>query len=173
MDRYDDIKKSLKNIINVNQNTADAVEIKMSKEKKDKSILEMALKTATDKGIHVILEEEYDIKSIRIDEMELYRIVSNIINNAIKAMSGQGVIIVKAYELINKVIIEVENNGPKIPDENIESIFQAGFTTKENNDMSHGYGLSIVKELVEKNNGKITVKSTEEKTSFKICFNMI
>lgn len=173
MDRYDDIKKSLKNIINVNQNTADAVEIKMSKEKKDKSILEMALKTATDKGIHVILEEEYDIKSIRIDEMELYRIVSNIINNAIKAMNGQGIIIVKAYELMNKVIIELQNNGPKIPDENIESIFQAGFTTKENNDMSHGYGLSIVKELVEKNNGKITVKSTEKKTSFKICFNMI
>ena len=173
MDRYDDIKKSLKNIINVNQNIADAVEIKMSKEKKDKSILEMALKTAADKGIHVILEEEYDIKSIRIDEMELYRIVSNIINNAIKAMGGQGIIIVKAYELMNKVIIEVQNNGPKIPDENIESIFKAGFTTKENNDMNHGYGLSIVKELVEKNNGKITVKSTEEKTLFKICFNMI
>ena len=173
MDRYDDIKKSLKNIINVNQNTADAVEIKMSKEKKDKSILEMALKTATDKGIHVILEEEYDIKSIRIDEMELYRIVSNIINNAIKAMNGQGIIIVKAYELMNKVIIELQNNGPKIPDEDIESIFKAGFTTKKNDDMSHGYGLSIVKELVEKNNGKITVKSTEEKTSFKICFNMI
>ena len=51
--------------------------------------------------------------------------------------------------------------------------YDVGFTTKENNDMSHGYGLSIVKELVEKNNGKITVKSTEEKTSFKICFNMI
>ena len=173
MDRYDDIKKSLKNIININQNTSDAVEVKMSKENEDKSILEMALKAATDKGIHVILEEEYDIKSLRIDEMELYQIVSNIINNAIKAMGGQGIIIVKAYELMNKVIIELQNNGPKIPDEDIESIFKAGFTTKKNDDMSHGYGLSIVKELVEKNNGKITVKSTEEKTSFKICFNMI
>lgn len=173
MERHADIKKSLKKIIDTNKNTADAVRVKISKEKKDKSILEMALNTAVDKGIHVILEEDYDIKSIKIDEIELYQVVSNIINNAIKAMDGQGTIIVKAYELMNKVIIELQNNGPKIPDENIEFIFQAGYTTKKNNDRSHGYGLSIVKELVEKNDGKITVKSTEENTMFKICFNMI
>jgi sensor histidine kinase regulating citrate/malate metabolism len=43
-----------------------------------------------------------------------------------------------------------------------------GFTTKENSDKNHGYGLSIVKDLVERNSGKIYVKSTETATEFKI-----
>ncbi|MDO5516367.1 MAG: ATP-binding protein [Clostridium sp.] len=175
MERYDDLKKSLKNIINTNQNTTDAVEVKISDEKLDgsESILGLALKPAIESGIHVILEEDYDIKSIKINDLELYRIISNIVNNAIKAMNGNGIITVKAYELMNKVIIEIENNGPKIPDQNIDSIFNAGFTTKNNKDNSHGYGLSIVKELVENNQGNITVKSTEENTVFKISFNML
>lgn len=175
MDRYDDVKKSLKKIINDNQNTADAVEVKISNQCIDNSdsLLKLALKPAVEKGIHVILEEQYDITLMQINDMDLYRIISNIINNAVKAMNGSGIITVKAYELVNKVIIEISNNGPKIPVENIDLIFAAGFTTKANNDRNHGYGLSIVKELVEKNNGKITVKSTEEKTMFKICFNMI
>lgn len=175
MERYDDIKKSLKNIINTNQNTADAVEVTMSDKSIDesKSFLQLAVKPAIEKGIHVILEEDYDIKQININEMELYRIVTNIINNAIKALEGKGVITVKAYELVNKAIIEISNNGPKIPEENLDSIFNSGFTTKANHEKNHGYGLSIVKELVEKNKGKITVKSTEENTMFKICFNII
>ena len=43
-----------------------------------------------------------------------------------------------------------------------------GFTTKNNTDKSHGYGLSIVKELIESYSGKIYVKSTDTATEFKI-----
>ena len=64
--------------------------------------------------------------------------------------------------------IEIENNGPMIEEKDIIKIFEHGFTTKENSDRSHGYGLSIVKELIENNNGTIEVISTEFKTIFKI-----
>lgn len=125
------------------------------------------------KGINVILDENYNKNSIGINDMELYRVVSNIVNNAIKAMDGHGTIVAKAYEVINKVVIEIGNNGPMISNDNINIIFNEGFTTKNNDDKSHGYGLSIAKELVEKYDGRITVKSTEENTVFKICFNTI
>jgi signal transduction histidine kinase len=102
--------------------------------------------------------------------MEFYRIISNIVNNAIKAMNGKGIIIAKAYEYLGNVIVRIENNGPRILEQHLNDIFKVGFTTKENNDQSHGYGLSIVKDLVESHNGKIYAKSSDVVTEFKIVF---
>jgi signal transduction histidine kinase len=164
MDRFDDLKKSLKDIINNNEVIQTAVEVSENKE----SLLAIALKPAVDKGIHVIIEEKCAFSSIKMNEMEFYRVVSNIVNNAIKAMNGKGIIIAKSYEYLGNAVIKIENNGPKIEEQHLNNIFKMGFTTKENSDKNHGYGLSIVKDLVERNSGKIYVKSTETATEFKI-----
>ena len=164
MERFDDLKKSLKNIINNNESTPTAVEVSKNQD----SLLSLALKPAIDKGIHVIIEEKCDFNSINMDEMEFYRVISNIVNNAIKAMNGKGIIIAKSYEYLGNAVIKIENNGPKIEEHHLKDIFKVGFTTKDNIDKSHGYGLSIVKDLVESNNGKIYVKSTDTATEFKI-----
>lgn len=169
MKRYDDLKKSLKNIINNNNATGEAVEVSVGNDNEE-SLMSLALKPAVEKGIHTILEEECNLDSIGINQIELFRIVSNIVNNAVRAMNGQGLILVKTYEWLNNIVIKISNNGPKIPEKDLEKIFSVGFTTKENSDKSHGYGLSIVKEIVESNNGKITVHSTDEETTFKIIF---
>lgn len=166
MERFDDLKKSLKDIINKNDSTPTAVEVSENRN----SILSLALKPAIDMGIHVIIEENCDFSLVSITEMEFYRIISNIVNNAIKAMNGKGIIIAKAYEYLGNVIVRIENNGPRIPEQHLNDIFKVGFTTKENSDQSHGYGLSIVKDLVESHNGKIYVKSSDVVTEFKIVF---
>ena len=164
MERFDDLKKSLKDIINNNESTPTAVEVN----KNENSLLSLALKPAIDKGIHIIIEEKCDFALINMNEMEFYRVISNIVNNAIKAMKGQGIIIVKSYEYLGNAVIKIENNGPKIEEHYLTDIFKMGFTTKDNIDKSHGYGLSIVKDLVESHNGKIHVKSTDTATEFKI-----
>ena len=164
MERFDDLKKSLKDIINNNESTPTAAEVN----KNEDSLLSLALKPAIDKGIHVIIEEKCDFNLINVNEMEFYRVISNIANNAIKAMKGKGIIIAKSYEYLGNAIIKIENNGPKIEEHHLTDIFKSGFTTKDNTDKSHGYGLSIVKDLVESNNGKISVKSTDTATEFKI-----
>ncbi|AWK49810.1 histidine kinase [Clostridium beijerinckii] len=164
MERFDDLKKSLKDIINNNDSIPTAVEVGENKQ----SLLSLALKPAIDKGIHVIIEEKCDFNLIKMDEMEYYRVISNIVNNAIKAMNGKGIIIAKSYEYLGNVVIKIENNGPKIEEDHLKDIFKVGFTTKDNTDNSHGYGLSIVKDLIESNNGKIYVKSTDIATEFKI-----
>ncbi len=164
MERFDDLKKSLKDIINNNDSTPTAVEVNNNKN----SLLSIALKPAIDKGIHVIIEDKCDFGLINMSEMEFYRVISNIINNAIKAMKGEGIIIAKSYEYLGNTVIKIENNGPKIEENYLTDIFKMGFTTKDNTDKSHGYGLSIVKDLVESHNGKIHVKSTDTSTQFKI-----
>lgn len=164
MDRHLDLKKALKDIINVNEAIATAVEVSPN----ENSLLSIALKPAIEEGIHVIVEEKGDLSLVAISEMELYRIVSNIVNNAITAMNGQGIIIAKSYECLEKFIIKIENNGPKIEENILKDIFKQGYTSKNNKDGNHGYGLSIVQELVKKYSGKIEVKSTDIATEFKI-----
>lgn len=164
MTRFDDLKLSLKNIINNNEAIPTAVEVT----KNEKSLLSLALKPAIEKGIHVIIEENCALNLINMTEMEFYRVISNIVNNAINAMDGQGIIIVKSYEYLGSVVIKIENNGPKIEEYHLKDIFKVGFTTKDNTDKSHGYGLSIVRELIESYSGKIYVKSTDTATEFKI-----
>lgn len=164
MERFFDLKKSLKDIISTNEATPTAVEVTQN----ENSLLSHALKPALDKGIHVIIEEKCELSLTTMSEMEYYRVISNIVNNAIKAMNGEGIIIAKSYEYLENIIIKIENNGPEIKKEHLNNIFQAGFTTKENGDKNYGYGLSIVKDLIEKHNGKIFAKSSDAVTEFKI-----
>ncbi|MBE6047330.1 MAG: ATP-binding protein, partial [Clostridium sp.] len=56
------------------------------------------------------------------------------------------------------------------PKDVLLDIFKTGFTTKDNTEKGHGFGLSIVKELVEKYDGHINVASSEELTEFRIVF---
>lgn len=156
----------LKKIINKEEN-----ELKIIKHNnlENYSMIKTALSRAINLGIDVEIKEKCDIFCADINEIELYRIIVNIINNAIKAMDSKGKIGVNTYyQNKNNVVITIGNNGPKIDDDTVKKIFKAGFTTKENTEKNHGYGLSIVKELIESSKGKITVNSTDEWTEFKI-----
>ena len=166
MNRFDDLGKSLKSIIDRNGNVKSSAEVNL----KSSVVFSMSLKPARECGIHVIVEDRADFTLLEIDEMELYRIVSNIVNNAIKAMDKQGIIIAKTYNTDTYLKIRIENNGPKIEESILSKIFNSGFTTKSDLDKNHGYGLSIVKELIEKYDGKISVRSTDESTAFCIEF---
>jgi len=164
MNRFDDLGEALKKIINNNDSVTSAVEIN----KNNNVLLSLAMQPAIDQGIHVIIKDKCSLKKIDMTEMELYRILCNIVNNAVKAMKGRGIITAEVYEYMKNVVIKIENDGPKIQDENLKQIFDAGFTTKNNKDGNHGFGLSIVKELVESYNGSISVKSSDKSTEFKI-----
>lgn len=164
MERYSDLKGLLKSIINEASNPGTVND----NNQKQGSILSYATRHIQSDNINVIINEEANLALLAISEMELYRIVVNIVNNAVKAMKGKGTLTISSYYKDENVIIEVENDGEMIPEENLEKIFQSGFTTKNNNDKGHGYGLSIVKELIESYQGKIFVESSEISTKFTI-----
>lgn len=168
MERYDDLKISIKNIIDTSNYSSG-----ISEEKTD-SILSLAISQAIEgKDIEVEINESAKLFEVQMPEMDLFRVFYNIVRNAVEAMEGKGKIQAKTYNKGDKIIIKIKNNGPKIPKKTIDKIFNTGFTTKENSEKGHGYGLSIVKELVEKSNGKITVSSTSDFTEFKIAFKIV
>ena len=118
------------------------------------------------KGINVMVDEQALLEDANMSEMEIQRVISNILKNSITAMNEKGLITIKTYYNINSVVIKIQNNGPKIEKKIINKIFDVGFTTKNDKNKDHGFGLAIVKELVEKQGGKVTVTSNDSITEF-------
>ena len=85
--------------------------------------------------------------------------IENIIKNSIDAIKGRGLISVELIEQINKIEINIEDNGIGIKQEDINKIFTPGFTSKKR---GWGLGLSLAKRIiVDFHKGKISVKNTK------------
>ena len=93
---------------------------------------------------------------------------TNIIDNAIDAMDGEGTLIVRTRWEDPWVTVEIEDDGPGIPAEMQTMIFDPFFTTKGPGEGT-GLGLNISRNLVvQKHRGEITVSSEPGRTCFVI-----
>jgi two-component system, LytTR family, sensor histidine kinase AgrC len=114
-----------------------------------------------------------DFKYADADECDIAGIVGNIINNAIesllKSLNTDKKIFFETLIENNLFYIRIRNNGPEIPGNHLNRIFENGFTTKTDNS-DHGFGLFITKQLVTKNQGKIFVTSDKNESVFSIVF---
>ena len=161
MGKYDRLGESLKAIINGHNNIISEVEIS-----DNNSMITMIINGINHKGINIMVDEQALLEDANMSEMEIQRVISNILKNSITAMNEKGLITIKTYYNINSVVIKIQNNGPKIEKKIIDKIFDVGFTTKNDKNKDHGFGLAIVKELVEKQGGKVTVTSNDSITEF-------
>lgn len=164
MDKHERVGELLRDIINGHNSIN--LEVKISN--KEYSTIAMIMESIEYKGINVIIDEKANLEDTSLTELEIQRIISNIVTNSITAMNKTGILTIRTYYGINNIFIKIKNSGPKIDDNIIDKIFNAGFTTKKDKDKDHGFGLSIVKEIVEDHKGSISVHSTEEETEFNI-----
>ncbi|WP_347707739.1 ATP-binding protein [Clostridium sp. 1001271B_151109_B4] len=164
MGQYERLGSVLKGIINNNSNVASEIEIINGSD----SVMEAIINGIEHKGINIILDDQIDFEDICISEVEFQRVISNILRNAVNVMNQNGVIQIKSYYSMNDVIIKIKNNGPKIREDIIDKIFDVGFSTKENSKRENGFGLSIVKEIIESANGTVGVSSDDDFTEFTI-----
>ena len=118
------------------------------------------------KGIEVHLKVPDSI-SIEAYESKIYQLWSNIIKNAIDAMNQKGNLYIEAKEEKKQIYIKISNDGPMIPSEIREKIFDKFFTTKDEV-RGTGLGLNIVKQVIDEHRGKISVSSDERLTSFQL-----
>lgn len=109
-----------------------------------------------------------EIPKVKCYADQLNQVWTNLINNAIEAMHGEGVIAIRMKMHGNEhVIVEIEDNGPGISRDVIPKIFDPYFTTKPKGEGT-GLGLSISKKIIEQNQGTITVESEPGKTVFRV-----
>ncbi|ASW43434.1 sensor histidine kinase [Clostridium isatidis] len=120
--------------------------------------------------VDVLIDERAELEHIKVNELDMHRIISNIVKNSIEALKGKGLLMIKSFYDYNSIVISIQNNGPEINKNIIGKIFEQGFSTKENKNKENGFGLYIVKELVNKYRGDINVKSNKDLTEFIIKF---
>lgn len=129
------------------------------------------LSTIIDTKVEVLQKENItltksDLRSntdlLNSDPIMLELVFSNIIGNAIKYTPSGGKILVRITEENNSIIVDVSDNGIGIPKNEIIKIFQQFYRATNlpsKKIEGSGLGLSLVKEIVERLNGKIEIIS--------------
>jgi signal transduction histidine kinase len=125
---------------------------------------------AADKNLRLIYQfDGLDDVQVTIDPLKLRQIVTNLISNAIK-YTVQGEVRLTASLEAEHLNITVSDTGIGIPKEKLDNMFES-FTQSENRSAhteGSGFGLFVVKGLVDVMNGKIDVVSTKKGSSFEI-----
>lgn len=102
---------------------------------------------------------------------ELNQVWTNIVHNALHAMDYQGTLTIDAMEEDEQIKITLTDTGKGIPFDIQQKIFEPFFTTKPLGEGS-GLGLHIVRQIIEKHQGKIEVASLPGKTTFTVYLPM-
>jgi len=98
---------------------------------------------------------------------ELNQVWTNLIDNAIDAMNGNGALRVRTYRDDGCVVVEIGDNGPGISPEVKAHIFDPFFTTKAVGEGT-GLGLDTVQRIVRKHRGNVQVNSRPGDTRFQV-----
>lgn len=112
---------------------------------------------------HEKVEFNYQIESVTLqaDEMKLMRIFQNLVSNSVEAFRGKGgKIQVTATVLPDWLEIQIFDNGPGIPQEIQDRVFEAFITYGKRG--GTGLGTAIVKSMVEAHGGTISFQSQPE-----------
>ncbi len=126
------------------------------------------LRSKLKRGVTVHREYDQDLPQIEAYGSELNQVWTNIIDNAIDAMNSHGNIILRTCRDDQWVIIEIEDDGPGIPEEIQPNLFDPFFTTKAPG-QGTGLGLNISHNIiVQKHHGRIDVYSQPGKTCFSV-----
>lgn len=105
-----------------------------------------------------------DIPDVKCFAGRLNQVFMNLLVNAGHAIEGNGRVTVRTFERDGWAVVEISDTGSGIPKENLETIFEPGFTTKESG-VGTGLGLAIAKQIIEDHGGKIEVESEPGKGS--------
>ncbi len=108
-------------------------------------------------------ESDYDIL---VDADQIKEAMENFVDNAVEAGKTHDTNILiscslqkQAFSYLDRISIEISDDGIGIPKSKLDSIFEPGFTSKEN---GSGMGLLIAKTLIEQNDGELLMTSREK-----------
>jgi signal transduction histidine kinase len=130
-------------------------------------------------AVEVTVDVAPDLPAIEGDRHQLCQLFTNLLANAFEALEGQGRIRMAASTIVEEsdpaisglqpptpmLVVEVTDNGPGVPAEITDKIFNPFFTTKPK---GSGLGLAIVRKIVDAHDGRIDVSSSSAGTRFRV-----
>ena len=119
-----------------------------------------------DSGHQLMSDINIDTK-FSCDANRLGQLYSNLLGNAMKHGAPKMPIVTRAYTADQKFVLSVSNSGERIAEGKIGDLFKPFFTTNSSSNRSGlGLGLYICSEIARAHGGKMSVSSTDARTSF-------
>jgi signal transduction histidine kinase len=118
-------------------------------------------------GVTVKLDFDRTLPRISARGSALNQVWTNLIDNAIDAIEGKGELRIRTARELDRLLVEIGDNGPGIPVEIRDRIFEPFFTTKAVG-AGTGLGLETAGRIVRDHGGEITVESVPGDTRFQI-----
>jgi signal transduction histidine kinase len=118
-------------------------------------------------NVEVVREYAEDLPRVCAHGSELNQVWTNLVDNAIDAVAGEGHIKIRTARENDRVLVEISDNGPGIPEEIRDRVFEPFFTTKDVG-KGTGLGLDISYRVVEDLGGDICVLSEPGDTRFQV-----
>ena len=128
-----------------------------------KAIIERHSKLLEPYGYNIYFKYNENI-IVDADEFKIYQVVYNLIANAVNYSYDNKTITVSQIKHRDNVRIEVEDHGPGIPKDKLDSVWDRYYKIDKNHNraiIGSGLGLSIVKNILEMHGAKYGVDSTE------------
>lgn len=104
-------------------------------------------------------------QTLCLDRDKLYQVVLNLVLNAADATAGEGeagLIEMQAHDTPDDYCLQIKDNGPGVPPENREGIFELFYTTKAPG-AGTGVGLAICRSIVDRHGGSLTLLENEHR----------
>jgi signal transduction histidine kinase len=119
-------------------------------------------------GVRVVKDLDPALPQIPAHPGELNQVWTNLIDNAVQAMGGQGTLTVRTARDGDRVLVEIGDTGPGVPPELRQRVFEPFFTTKAVGEGT-GLGLDIsYRIVVNRHGGDITFTSSPGDTRFQV-----
>ncbi|MBB2942606.1 signal transduction histidine kinase [Actinoplanes lutulentus] len=117
-------------------------------------------------GVRVVKDYDRTLPQVPAHPAELNQVWTNLIDNAVHAMKGQGTLTIRTYREDDTVVVSVADDGPGMPAEVRKRVFEPFFTTKPVGEGT-GLGLDIsYRIVVNGHGGDIQVSSEPGNTRF-------
>jgi len=123
---------------------------------------------AKSQNIKLQTDFKKDLSKLRFDQAELRQVLLNVMMNGLQAMPEGGMLLIKACCLVEeahdfvagseRILIQIEDEGPGIPANLRQKVFEPFFTTKPG---GTGLGLAICNSIVKRYNGEIWIEQAE------------
>lgn len=121
--------------------------------------LRRAAKILRDHPVSVVLEP--DLPMLRIDPVLFEQVMFNLLDNAAKYAPAGSDIAIRAWVDSGSIVVQIMDEGPGIPPEDLESVFNSFYRVRKTDHVTAGtgLGLSICRGFVEALGGKIIVRN--------------
>ena len=124
----------------------------------------------SEKAVNVV-RDFGQAESITVKAGEIVQVISNLIGNSLDALSQGGTIALRIRRRRLNICLLITDDGSGISPENSKRLFEPFFTTKA--DKGNGLGLALSKKILDRHQGTIKVRSSQNAkrrgTSFRIC----